>query len=135
VIPNAHGKLISLYSYLIVDYERNNFTLGQCVFPPAGALLPNATIINWNHGFGGVPGPGFVFLAFVMILLGLLGGIFILSQLPSLLMRWLLETARARKLERREQQLERLWMEIHTSKVRRAGHQSVSWLWGGPPAD
>ena len=105
-----------------MDYERNNFTLGQCVFPPAGALLPNATIINWHRG--SVAGPGMTSIIIGIFLLGFLGWIFTLSQLPSLLMRWILETARARKLERREQQLERLWKEIHTSKVRRAGHES-----------
>jgi hypothetical protein len=114
--PSVLGRAFFQEAYLIVDYERNNFTLGQCVFPPAGALLPNATIINWNRELNIIAWSWFNFFVFGMILLGLLGGIFILSQLPSLLMRWLLETARARKLERREQQLERLWKEIHSSK-------------------
>lgn len=105
-----------------MDYERNNFTLGQCAFPPAGTLLPNATIINWYRGT--TAGPGLAIFVFGMALIGLLGGIFILSQLPSLLMGWFLETPRARKLERREQQLEHLWKEIHTSKVRRASRES-----------
>lgn len=110
-----------------MDYERNNFTLGQCAFPPAGAFLPNATIIDWYGG--GIPGLGPATVFLFTVLVGLWVGFTVVSGLPSLLLRWFLEAPRARKLERREEELERLWKEIHTSKVRRASPES-GWLAG-----
>jgi hypothetical protein len=112
-----------------VDYERTNFTLAQCEYPSPGAVLPNATIINWYRG--GVAGPGLTFVILGILFLFLVAGGLILCMVPSFLMRLFLRRPRARRLKRREQQLELLWKEIHTSEVSSADQDwRLLAMWG-----
>jgi hypothetical protein len=105
------------FRYLIVNYPYNNFTISQRSFTPIGSHGPNLTRIHAEVGSSGDgPFPNIVIgIVAIFAIFGYLVAIpyLLFYAIPEIIISALFDKPRARRIEKRQKELEKLWGKIH----------------------
>jgi len=105
------------FRYLIVNYPYSNFTISQRSFTAIGSHGPNLTKIHAEVGSSlDGPFPQIVFgILTIFTILGflVLTPFYIFYAIPGIIISALFDKPRARRIEKRQKELEKLWGKIH----------------------